>query len=326
MLYIHQPGLRTTIQDTGRFGHYHMGVPPSGAADKYSFLLGNALLGNPSHYAGLEIMLQGPVIEFQKATVIALTGAPAKALLNGEDLPFYEPVAVSLGDVLEIGEIKNGIFAYLTISGGLNTPEILGSRSMCVASGFPGVLGRALLEGDCIPVKEPLPGALRQISNSILEEVKPVFRKELDLHIVLGISSESISDEGLIGMLNEEWTVHTQSNRVAYRLRGGKVRYKTEAAPFGSGSNPGNIVDIPYPIGGVIVPNEEELIVLLNDGTGGGGFVTTGAMVSSDISLLAQARPQTTVRFHAVTVEKAFQLRREKEQLIEKVKAAMQQA
>ncbi|KMY55559.1 hydrolase [Bacillus sp. FJAT-27231] len=326
MLNILEPGLKTTIQDTGRFGHYHMGVPPSGAADKYSFLLGNTLLGNPPDYAGLEMMLTGPVIEFQKKTVIALTGASAEVKLNGEVIPLWQPIAVSAGDVLIVGKICDGIFTYLTVSGGLATPEILGSRSACFASGFPGVLGRKLLKGDQLPLHEPLPGVLRQVGKSIPNEIKPVFNRQLDLHLVLGIASERISDEGLTGLLNQEWTIHTQSNRVAYRLYGGRVRYKKEAAPFGSGNSPGNIVDIPYPIGGVIVPNEEELIILLNDGTGGGGFVTTGTVISPDLSVLSQAKPHSVVRFHAVTVEQAFQLRREKEQLIEKVKMTVQQA
>ncbi|MEK4027881.1 MULTISPECIES: biotin-dependent carboxyltransferase family protein [Bacillaceae] len=326
MLHILEPGLKTTIQDTGRFGHYHMGVPPSGAADKHSFLLGNALLGNPPDYAGLEIMLEGPVIEFRKKTVIVLTGAPAEAKLNGEKLPLWQPVAVSSGDVLAVGKIYEGIFTYLTVSGGLATPEMLGSRSACFASGFPGVLGRKLLKGDQLPLNEPLPGVHRQVGRSISNEMKPVFSRQLDIHLVLGIASERISDEGLTGLLNNEWKIHPQSNRVAYRLHGERVRYIQEAAPFGSGNSPGNIVDIPYPIGGVIVPNEEELIILLNDGTGGGGFVTTGTVISSDISVLSQARPQAVVRFHAVTVEQAFQLRRQKEQLIEKVKINVQQA
>lgn len=326
MLHILDPGLKTTIQDTGRFGHYHMGVPPSGAADKYSFLLGNALLGNPPHYAGLEMLVEGPVIEFRKKTVIVLTGAPAEATLNGETLPLWQPAAVSPGDVLKVGKIREGIFTYLTVSGGLATPEMLGSRSVCFVSGFPGVLGRMLLKGDQLPLNEPLPGVLRQVGKRIPEEVLPAFNRQLDIHLVLGIASERVSDEGLTGLLNKEWTIHTQSNRVAYRLYGGRVRYKAEAAPFGSGNSPGNIVDIPYPIGGVIVPNEEELIILLNDGTGGGGFVTAGTVISPDISVLGQARPQSTVRFHAVTVEQAFRLRREKEQLIEKVKMIVQQA
>lgn len=326
MLHILEPGLKTTIQDTGRFGYYHMGVPPSGAADKYSFLLGHALLGNPPYYASLEMMLTGPVIEFHKKTVAVLTGAPTKAELNGEAVPLWEPVAVSPGDILRVGRIEEGIFTYLTVSGGLATPEMLGSRSVCFASGFPGVLGRKLLKGDQLPLNEPLPGVLRQVGKSVPEESKPVFSRQLDVHLVLGIASERISDEGLTGLLNQEWTIHSESNRVAYRLHGGRVRYKKEAAPFGSGSSPGNIVDIPYPIGGVIVPNEEELIILLNDGTGGGGFVTTGTVISPDISVLAQAKPQSNVRFHAVTVEQAFQLRRQKELFIEKVKMSVQQA
>ncbi|PAQ13845.1 hydrolase [Bacillaceae bacterium SAOS 7] len=325
VIRIVEPGIRTTIQDMGRFGYYHLGVPPSGAADKYSYVLGNIMLGNPRHFAALEMMIKGASVEFQKKTVAVVTGAPAEVRLNGELIPLWQPFIVQPGDVLSVGAIREGVFAYLCVSGGLATPEMLGSRSVCLASEFAGVLGRSLLKGDLLPLHEPLPGAIRQVGKTLPAEAHPSFSKEMNIRLVMGLTCDRIKDEGLVGLLNRAWVIQTESNRVAYRLHGGRVNYKEEVPPFGSGNSFGNIVDIPYPIGGVIVPNEEELIILMTDGTGGGGYVTIGTVIRPDLNLLAQTRPQSKVRFHAVTIDQAFQIRREIEQKVEKVKEIVQQ-
>lgn len=184
----------------------------------------------------------------------------------------------------------------------------------------PGITGRPLQAGDEIAVAAPLPGASRHIGFELMEEVIPTFGRMETVHTVLGIASDRISDDGLVSFLNDDWTIQPQSNRTASRMHGGKITYRADEPFFGAGDKPANIVDIPYPIGAVIVPNEEEVIVLLNDGTGGGGFVTIGTVIWSDISLLSQMRPLSKVNFQAVTVDQAIAIRREKESLIEKVK------
>ncbi|MBM7713167.1 biotin-dependent carboxyltransferase family protein [Siminovitchia sp. FSL H7-0308] len=324
MMKLIDPGIRTTIQDLGRTGFFHLGVPPSGAADKLSFMLGNVLIGNPTDVAGLEMMVKGASVEFEKRTTVVITGAPAEVRLNGNMQPMWEVFEVKKGDVLEIGKISEGLFSYLCVSGGLEAPEVLGSRSSCLASGFHGITGRLLLAGDEIRMAEPLPGAIQLVGKQVIEEAKPIFARTGTAHIVLGITCDLVSDEGLVSFLNTPWTIQPQSTRTACRLNGGDVRYKESEPPFGSGGNPGNIVDIPYPIGAVIVPNEGEIIVLLTDGTGGGGFVTIGTVIWQDINELSQMRPLSTVKFKAITVDQAIAMRREKERLIERVRESVQ--
>lgn len=321
MIELIQPGIRTTIQDMGRTGYFHQGVPPAGAADKFSFMYGNLLLGNPRHVAALEMMAKGATIEFNKRTTAVVTGAPVQVLLNGRELPMWTVFEIQKGDLLELGLIKKGLFSYLCVSGGLDAPEVLGSKSTCLAGGFPGITGRLLLAGDKIPLSEPLPGAVQYVGKEMIQEAIPEFGKTETAHVVLGITCDLIRDEGLVSFLNSHWTIQPQSNRTACRIKGGHISYADVELPFGSGGTPGNIVDIPYPIGAVIVPNEEEVIILLNDGTGGGGFVTIGTIIWSDISTLSQMRPLSKVRFQAITVDQAISIRREKERLIEKVAA-----
>src|SRR3712207_1369451 len=145
---VRQPGLLTTVQDTGRFGEYAIGMPPSGAMDTFSYGVGNYLVGNEDGAAGLEITYFGPQIEFTEDTVIAVTGAEMPPKINGEEAPTWETLAVEAGDVLSFDYLKNGARSYLAVAGGIDVPEFLHSRSTYTLIGLGGHEGRALQEGD----------------------------------------------------------------------------------------------------------------------------------------------------------------------------------
>lgn len=324
MLRILEPGLETTVQDMGRNGNYHLGVPPSGAADKYSFLVGNLLLGNPVDYAGLEITLLGPKVEFRKKTVIAITGAPLEPYVNNEPIPMWENIKVQEGDVLSFAKLsKNGVKTYLCVSGGIQVPDILGSKSTYVLSHFGGYQGRKLEAGDEVPIGEPLPGVFKLVGKRVPPDFIPHFKNSNDLRVVMGLSSYRVSDQGVKAFLNTEWKVSLESNRVAYRYKGATLSLKDFEPPFGAGNSSFNVVDIAYPIGVIMVPNDEEIIVLLNDATTGGGFVTIGTVISPDLDVIAQSRPLSVARFLAVTVDQAILARRERQKKIMQLKELM---
>lgn len=316
MLYMLDGGLQTMIQDMGRKDYYHLGVPPSGAADRYSYILGNLLLGNPLEYAALEITLIGPKIEFRKKTVIAITGAPVEMNLNGQPVPMWETICVQEGDVLTVRAATKGVKTYLCVSGGIQVPDVLGSKSTYTISSLGGFHGRKLQKGDEIPVGEPLPGVFHHIGRRIPEEYLPRFASSLDIRMVLGISSYRLSDEGMKAFLNSEWNVGLESNNIAYRYTGATVAFKEFEPPFGAGSNASNVVDIVYPIGAIMVPNEKELILLLRDATTGGGYVTIGTAINADLDLVAQSRPNAKTRFCCVTVDQAIEARLQKKKRI----------
>lgn len=316
MLRIIKSGLETTVQDLGSYGNYHYGVPPSGSADKYSFMAGNLLLGNPIEFAGLEMTLLGPEIEFQKDTVISITGAPMEPHINNQPIPMWENVKVHGGDILHFSPLRQGVKTYLCISGGIQVPEVLGSRSTYLYSQFGGFEGRKLRVGDCVPIGEPLPGVFKQVGKSIRTPFLPDWPKANELRVVMGLAGGLINDEGVRSFLNSEWKVSTESNRVAYRFKGGSVGFRNIQTPFGAGDSSSNVVDIIYPIGVIMVPNQEEVIVLLNDGTTGGGFVTIGTVISPDLDRIAQSRPLATSRFLAVTIDQAIEARKERQKKI----------
>ncbi|WLR51327.1 biotin-dependent carboxyltransferase family protein [Bacillus tianshenii] len=326
MIKVIDQGFKTTIQDMGRHGYYHLGVPPCGAADKLSFQIGNLLLGNPLYCAGLEITLLGPKLQIQKNTVIAITGAPAEVFLNDKPISMWEVIKVNEGDMLtfQFSERRVGVFTYLCISGGITIPEMLGSRSAYTLSDFGGLLSRKLESGDLIKISEPLPGAFNQEGKKVPSSYIPTFSKEIDVRAVMGMTSDWVSDQGIMKFLSNEWEVKLESNRVAYRFSGETISYSEAEPPFGVVNTVGSVVDFAYPIGAILVPNPEEVIVLLNDATVGGGFVTIGTVISPDLSIITQARPGSSVRFHAVTVSQATELRLQQKkklnQLIEELK------
>lgn len=321
MFKIVKPGLKATIQDMGRYGYYHLGVPPSGAADKFSFQLGNLLLGNPVDVAALEITLLGPEIEVRKNTVINITGAPIVVFINSREVPMWENIEVKKGDIISFEYKKNsgGVFTFICVSGGISHPKVLGSRSTYLLGDFDGYLSKKLEAGDEIMLSETLPGAFKLVGRSLKESDIPSFPNDIDVHAVMGLTSSRITDTGIRNFLTNEWKVDIESNRVAYRLKGPTIDYADYNPPFGSGGSYANVVDMAYPIGAILLPNPEEVIVLLNDGTGGGGFVSMGTVISPDLDLLAQARPFSTLRFHAVTVEQALHRRLERKKKLKDI-------
>ncbi|MFT9850080.1 5-oxoprolinase subunit C family protein [Aneurinibacillus sp. REN35] len=319
MLKIWDAGAQVTIQDLGRNGYRHLGVSASGAADQYSFTLGNLLLGNPLNFAGIEISQTNLIAEFQKKTVIAVTGALADVYVNNKKKAMWETIAVNEGDVISIKVTDQGVNTYLCNSGGVNSKEMFGSRATYILNTSGISLGQKIEKDQEIPLGENLPGVFKQLGKRIPQEYIPTFPSMIEVRAVFGLSSYRISDQGLQSFLNAEWIVMPDSNRVSYQYKGTNVYFQEYDAPFGAGSNSSNVVDIAYPMGVIMVPNNQEVIVMLRDGMTGGGFVTIGAVITPDLDLISQSIPGQQTRFIAVTVEQAVTARLEKKKRIEEV-------
>ena len=146
------PGLSTTVQDLGRPGHYHLGFPEGGGMDRFATVVANLLVGNPEGAALLEATFMGPELEFTAPAVVAVTGGELPPKLNGVEMPTWESFAVKAGDRLGFGFLKGGARAYIAVSGGIDVPVVLGSRSTYVLGALGGFQGRALKAGDELPV------------------------------------------------------------------------------------------------------------------------------------------------------------------------------
>ena len=151
-----QPGAYTTVQDyPGRRGYWHIGVPPSGCMDQYSFRVANRIVGNDAAAPGIEITLNGPKLLFHQDCVVAVTGGRTTIEVNGKEVNQWEPITIKSGDRLAIGKLTTGCRAYLAIRGGIDVVEYLGSRSTFALGNLGGYNGRVLKLGDVLFVGQP---------------------------------------------------------------------------------------------------------------------------------------------------------------------------
>ena len=305
---VHKPGLLTTVQDAGRFGLYSIGFPPSGAMDQFAYTTGAMLVGNPPGLACLEATYLGPELEFTEEAVVALTGAEMPAKLNGDPVPSWEAVAVAPGDVLSFGFLVSGARTYISVSGGIDVEPTLGSRSTYTLTGIGGFEGRALAAGDEVPVGSANGGrAGRRVPDRFI----PSYSSDVELRIVVGLCSYRMTDAMIEDFLDATWTVTPDADRIGYRFRGIELEFIEREQPFGAGSDPSNVVDMPYPLGSIQVPAGVEPILLLADAVTGGGYAQIGTVISADLSRAAQTRTADRVKFTAVTLEDALRARSE---------------
>ncbi|ELY49361.1 5-oxoprolinase subunit C family protein, partial [Natronorubrum sulfidifaciens] len=195
MITIQEGGIASTVQDRGRFGHYHIGMPPSGAMDKYAHTVANYLVGNDADAATIEMTYQGITATFDEDSVIAITGADMSPTLNGESIGTWETVAVDAGDELELAFATEGARAYLAVAGGVDVPEVMGSRSTYTLVGIGGHEGRSLEEGDELAIGEADGTPNELVGTQLDEEYVPSYADEDTVRVVLGLTDYRLTEE-----------------------------------------------------------------------------------------------------------------------------------
>jgi biotin-dependent carboxylase-like uncharacterized protein len=320
---VNQPGLLTTVQDTGRFGEYAIGMPPSGAMDVFSYQVGNYLVGNEEGSAGLEVTYFGPDLEFTEDAVIAITGAEMPPKINGEEASTWETLKVEPGDVLSFDYLKNGARSYLAVAGGIDVPEFLGSRSTYTLIGLGGLEGRALQEGDELKIGEARDGAEGRVGMALDEGQIPAYASETELRVIIGLASYRLTEAGMEEFLGTEWTVTPDADRVGYRYKGGELEFVEREQPAGAGAEQANVVDFGYPVGSIQIPGGVEPIVLMNDAVTGGGYATIGSVISVDRDKLAQSKTNDKTKFRSVDLDEALEARKERRRQMEEIRQSL---
>lgn len=322
MLKIIKPGLSTTVQDGGRVGYYNVGIPLSGAMDQYALCVANLLVGNAEDAAALECTFLAPEIEFTRDAVVAVAGAQASPKLNGSALPMHESFAVRAGDTLSFGFFALGARLYIAVAGGIDVPEVLGSRSTYALCGIGGFKGRTLAAGDELPVGDARPQA--RAGRNVPEHLAVQCSKEHELRVLPGLYDERLEPEAAASFYSDTWTVGTEANRMGYRLKDGRpLPFKERTPPFGAGSDPSNIVDAGYAYGSIQVPGGLEPIILHRDAVSGGGYAMIGTVISADMDRIAQMQPNYKIRFVQVTMDEALDARAQHMQRLQQLRAAL---
>ena len=316
---VRKPGLSTTVQDTGRSGYYDLGIPPSGALDQFSLRAANLLVGNPEGAAVLEIVYLGPELVFSEAAVVAVAGAAMTPKVNGEERPQWESFAVAAGDVLTFGYLAGGARAYLAVSGGVDVPEVLGSRSTYGLGALGGFQGRPLAAGDVLPVGDGTGTAGR----SVPADLRPSWSKDVEVRVMMGLYDHRLTPGGRETFLSTTWSLTPVADRIGFRYSGATLETVDREPPFGAGQDPSNIVDAPYPIGSIQVPGSVEPIVLHRDAVSGGGYMMVATVLSGDLDLVAQSAPGTRTRFVEVDLDGALAVRADRRARLERLREAL---
>lgn len=300
-------GTQTTVQDfPGRLGYWAVGVPPSGPMDDRALRLGNRLLGNDEGAAGLEITMSGPLLRFNTDAVVAITGADIPVTLDGVAQPLNTALQIKAGSTLSLGTIAgSGARAYLTLRGGLQVPEYLGSKSTFTLGQFGGHGGRVLRAGDVlhIPVLSDTDSGA-QLPAALCSEL-PAVR---ELRVIYGPhgAPEYFTPAYIDRFLATDWEVHFNSSRTGVRLIGPKPEWVRDSGGE-AGLHPSNIHDNPYAIGAVDFTGDMP-VILGPDGPSLGGFVCPVTIIEADLWQLGQLKTGDKLRFVPVNIDTARQL------------------
>lgn len=288
------PGLLTTVQDLGRWGHQASGVPVAGAMDPFSHRVANALAGNNPDAATLEITLAGPTLLFNSAVAFAVAGAEFDLFLDEQLVSSHTAARTRPGSVLRFGTRRRGARAYLAVAGGVDVPRVLGSRSTHMPSGMGGFDGRALRRGDRVPVGRPRGAALATSAERANAATAGAAETDHDtdgnsivIRVLPGPQHDRFAGDALETLVTSAYTVDAASDRMGYRLVGATIPRTLRA----------EIISDATPLGSIQVPANGQPLLLMADRQTTGGYPKLATVISADIGLAGQAAPGSRVRF-----------------------------
>ena len=280
-LTVLEAGPLTTVQDLGRRGFAHLGVPRSGAVDVEAARYANRLVGNPVDAAVLETTLGGVVVEVTGSTAVAVTGAPASVSVGGRPRAFAEPVRVRSGQTVAVGAATSGLRSYVAFAGGVDAEPVLGSRSTDTLSG----LGPPrLVPGARLRLGEPV-GSPHGVDVPVVLR----YPQSVRVRLVPGPRLDWFADEALARLTGSTYTVSAHSNRVGLRLDGPPVPRAVHSELPSEG----------LVLGAVQVPASGQPVLFLNDHPTTGGYPVVAVVAPGHLGTCAQLRPGAHVRFEA---------------------------
>jgi biotin-dependent carboxylase-like uncharacterized protein len=257
-LVIQSAGPATSLQDAGRLGWQRFGVSPAGAMDRLSLALANVLAGNPPGEAAIEFALAGGRLQVSGGSArVALAGADSGLKIDGRPVAPFTSVTAHDGQTIELGAARSGVFVYLAVSGGFALAPILGSLSLHHRAGIGGLEGRTLRAGDRLPLRLPEPpGPDLALPGPPKAHAGPI-------RVVLGPQDDHFTAAGLATLVNSDYVVSEQADRMGMRLAGPVIEHSAKGF---------NIVSDGIPTGGMQVPGNGQPLILLADRQTTGGY------------------------------------------------------
>ena len=299
-----EPGILTTVQDSGRYGFSQFGVPPSGVLDNFSFRVGNLLVGNREEEACLETTIMGLKLKALSEVVIAITGGDLSPTLNGESLDMWRTHLLVEGDIITFKKVRSGCRAYLALSGGFAIPKIMGSRSTYLSGRFGGLEGRALKKGDIL-YRFDRPSPLNKLGFRFPRDSIPLYGKDLLLRVIPGPQNHHFTEKGFQTFRSSSYQVTPRCDRMGVRLEGPKIEGRPDVEE--------SIISEGLISGAVQVPGDGKPIIILTELVTG-GYTKIATVISTDLPKVAQLKPGDRVNFEPISIEEAHRLLREQEE------------
>ena len=290
-LVVIKPGLLTTVQDLGRFGHQAAGVPVAGPMDAFSHRLANQLVANEPDAATLEITLIGPELEADIDTTIAIAGAHFEVWCDDRAVPMATSVRITKGQRVRIGRRIQGARAYLAVAGGVQTRPILGSRATHLVSGMGGHDGRALVAGDRVSIL----ASMRSDATRTAVGLALPTGGRARLRVVPGPQADWFQADTLRAVPGVNFRISPRSNRMGYRLEGPPLTRVRQD----------ELISEPVGMGAIQVPGAGEPILLMADRQTAGGYPKIGHVISADLPLAGQLAPGDVIEFVTCTRHEA---------------------
>ena len=275
-------GFLTTIQDAGRFGYRKYGVPVSGVMDERAYELANWLVNNSKDMPVIEMTLKGGTYRFNTAAVIAITGADMQPILNDKKIRMNASVEVGEGDILSFEYCQRGCRSYLAIRGKFEIHRVLGSYSTCLTGNFGGFEGRELKKEDILSWQVSEDEFSR---NEAPNDQLPYYSSKVSFRVIQGPEWNWLSDELQEKLLNTEFTISSESNRMGIRLKGQKILIKKK-----------QMVSSPVVPGIIQLPENGQPIIIMKDGQAVGGYPRIAKVVEADLWRLGQVKTGDIVR------------------------------
>ncbi len=307
------PGIHTSVQDFGRTGYRHLGVPTSGALCRSDLRLVNRLVGNSATTAGLEIIYLGPTFEVLADSMrIALSGTGGSIEVldtPGGIFAAWQSVHLVRGQKFKVTIAPGLACCYLAIAGGFDLIPVMGSSSTYTRAGFGGHKGRILIPGDEIPLKLNSVDMCDERTFATL----PDLARRAAVRITWGQQVEYFTAASLEDFISQEYTIEPTSDRMGYRLSGRPLKHKDSF----------NIISDATSVGAIQVPGDGAPIILLADCQTTGGYPKIATIISSDVEVLARRSPGSKVRFTCVSVSEAETIARNHEATLRSIENRM---
>ncbi len=315
-LRIIKAGILDTVQDTGRYGYQHLGINPGGMMDAFAGHLANALVGNSLAAPVLELHFPASTFFFERAALIAVTGAAMQLNINGEEVPLNHPVWINRFSIVQFTGLESGTTAYLAIRGRMKLEPWLNSYSTNLKAGAGGFFGRALQKDDEIP----LPGLPEFQKRPVSREFE-VLPWSADVNwgdpcsevlVMPGNEWEMLTATDRVQFLSGALQVSKQSDRMGYRLEGHSFTLLNKEELVSSGVSFGTIQLLP----------SGDMIMLMADHQTTGGYPRIAHVIRAHHSKIAQLQPGQFLQFKITDVTHAEMLWARQQQHLEQVRQA----